>query len=114
PNGQSYLWWDGATGQRLFCVPRRDALPELPTAWVEYLNDRGAATETSVTEPYGGPSYAEMDAAQRAAVDAYLAPILPHEKAALAAAASWPEGHRDEHDRGWQKRVADLAWELGS
>lgn len=54
-----------------------------------------------------------MSEAQRAAAGRYLAAAVAGMRDELTEAATWPVGHRDEHNRGWQKLTADAANRLG-
>lgn len=57
------------------------------------------------------PSQAALEAPRLAA---YLAAIDRDDAAALADLATWPEGQRDSHGRGWEKALSDLARRRGA
>lgn len=83
------------------------------------LRDRVNATRRGSSEatgavPYDGPGYADLSAAQQRVVDEHVAGKVAHWRAALAAAADWAEGERDEHGRGWEALARDAAWALAT
>ena len=71
-----------------------------------------AAEDTDDTEvPHD--AYDAMSAALRDAVGRYLVGVVRRTGDELAVVAQWPIGFRDEHERGWQKVVADVCNRFG-
>jgi len=58
-------------------------------------------------------AYDDMTEQKKAAVDRWLAGVIRSIGDELAAAATWPDGHRDPYDRGWQKVLADACCRFG-
>ncbi|GAB3742472.1 AAA family ATPase [Microlunatus parietis] len=55
-----------------------------------------------------------LSADQRTRARLYVEAAIKGIKAELAASAGWPEGHRDDHGRGWERMQADAALRLAS
>ncbi|WP_240794885.1 DNA primase family protein [Rhodococcus zopfii] len=54
--------------------------------------------------------YDSLDGKRKAVADKYIRAAIDDWVTVAKAAASWPEGHRDSHGRGWQKLTADMAY----
>ena len=75
-----------------------------------------AAHARGKAEPIADLPHAAWDAmapGQRERVRDYLDAAVRSEIAEFKEVATWPEGDRDDHGRGWQKRVADLCLRIG-
>ena len=64
-------------------------------------------------EPAPHTPFDQMRDAERANVEGYLDRLLLSVTGELTEAAAWTEGYRDDHDRGWQKLLADVCNRLG-
>lgn len=61
---------------------------------------------------YDGPSYDELDDAQKQEADEHVQRMLEYWRTALNDAKDWPEGARDERGRGWEALGFQFAWSL--
>lgn len=84
-------------------------------------DDSGAALRALVAETrqdgptqYDGPTYDELSEGQRRVAYDYVDGKVAHWRAALAAAADWPEGERDAEGRGWEALARDAAWAMAA
>ena len=61
---------------------------------------------------YDGPSYDDLDDAQKQEADEHVQRVLEYWRTALTEAKDWPEGERDERGRGWEALGFQFAWSL--
>lgn len=91
------------------CMPHIESLAALPLDWVAGL----AAEERAAPAPTTHEEYDALPQDRRAAVDRYIAKTIQALQVELHALHALPVGQTDEHDRGWEKGCADVAWKLG-
>ncbi|WP_159623754.1 AAA family ATPase, partial [Ruania rhizosphaerae] len=56
-----------------------------------------------------GPAYEDLSAVEQRNADAQVQRRVDGWRKQLAEAEDWPEGHRDDRDRGWERLLADAA-----
>lgn len=78
---------------------------------VEQVRAR-SATSTPVDVPH--PAWDALDPSQRDRVERWLRAAVEGERVRLADVATWPDGRTDEHGRGWEKLVSDVAHRFGA
>lgn len=61
---------------------------------------------------YDGPAYADLGDGQRRWADAHVDGAAEWWRTKLEEAADWPDGERDDKDRGWEALAYQSAWAL--
>ncbi|WP_154794717.1 bifunctional DNA primase/polymerase [Occultella kanbiaonis] len=91
-----------APGSPGYVVERTAERATLPAAWASRL----AASSIEATSPVAD-QWATLNESRRVAALAWASASLAGLESELRAAASWPEGQRDDYGRGWEKLTAD-------